>query len=131
MARWKGFRNKQNKCFYCFRTIEELKEQGIYMTVDHVIPKCRGGTNDLDNLVAACERCNNMKGESQNWYAGCVASEAFGNPEWYRDILLAEEEASKTERKGKDRGNRECESYIAGKGCFCVAKCQRQWRYEE
>lgn len=130
MARWKGFRNKQDKCFYCFRPVEELKKQGIYMTVDHVVPKCKGGTNDLDNLVAACERCNNCKGDSLKWYEGCAAIEAFGNPEWYRDILLAEE-TNEPKNKGKDRGNRECEDYISGKGCFCVAKCQRQWRYDQ
>jgi hypothetical protein len=27
-------------------------------TVDHVIPSSRGGTDDLMNLVAACDRCN-------------------------------------------------------------------------
>ena len=27
-------------------------------TVDHVIPISKGGTDDLNNLVAACSRCN-------------------------------------------------------------------------
>lgn len=31
-------------------------------TVDHVVPKSRGGANSWDNLVAACIRCNNAKG---------------------------------------------------------------------
>ena len=32
------------------------------MTVDHVIPTARGGDDGPDNLVPACERCNNDKG---------------------------------------------------------------------
>ncbi|MEU0943222.1 HNH endonuclease [Streptomyces canus] len=30
-------------------------------TADHVIPQARGGTHDLDNLVAACSTCNSAK----------------------------------------------------------------------
>ena len=32
------------------------------MTVDHVIPKTRGGEDSWENLVAACVKCNNGKG---------------------------------------------------------------------
>lgn len=39
-------------CAYCGRTAT---------TVDHVIPKARGGTDDESNLVAACVRCNSGK----------------------------------------------------------------------
>ena len=31
------------------------------MTVDHVIPKSRGGSNYWDNLVTSCGRCNSNK----------------------------------------------------------------------
>lgn len=31
-------------------------------TLDHIIPKCRGGKHRRDNLVAACYGCNNEKG---------------------------------------------------------------------
>ena len=30
--------------------------------VDHVIPKAKGGSDDMDNLVAACASCNQRKG---------------------------------------------------------------------
>ena len=33
----------------------------VVLHVDHVIPVSRGGTNDPDNLVAACESCNSGK----------------------------------------------------------------------
>lgn len=31
-------------------------------TIDHVLPKSKGGTSHLDNLVLACFACNNKKG---------------------------------------------------------------------
>ena len=34
---------------------------GIADTCDHVIPKARGGTDDLANLVPACRACNSAK----------------------------------------------------------------------
>lgn len=40
-------------CAYC---------GGLAKTVDHVIPIDRGGTNDKSNLVAACNKCNSLKG---------------------------------------------------------------------
>lgn len=33
------------------------------LTVDHVIPKVRGGKDTWDNLVTACIYCNNKKGD--------------------------------------------------------------------
>ncbi len=42
-------------CQYCGR------EQGG-LTVDHVIPRSRGGSSAWDNIVAACAPCNRKKG---------------------------------------------------------------------
>lgn len=33
-----------------------------HLTVDHVVPRSRGGSHDWDNLVTACTRCNQRKG---------------------------------------------------------------------
>lgn len=41
-------------CVYCDSPHE--------LTLDHVIPRSRGGSNSDDNLVAACRRCNCRKG---------------------------------------------------------------------
>ncbi len=43
-------------------------------TLDHVVPKSRGGSNDADNLVASCERCNTSKGNKllHEWRPGLV-----------------------------------------------------------
>ena len=42
------------KCVYCGSS-ENL-------TVDHVRPKSKGGTDTADNLVTACRPCNQAKG---------------------------------------------------------------------
>ena len=44
------------ECFYCKKelTLDE-------MTPDHVIPKSKGGTDWLNNIVIACESCNKQK----------------------------------------------------------------------
>lgn len=41
-------------CQYCGKS-------GVKLTVDHVIPKSRGGKNTWENCVAACEPCNYSK----------------------------------------------------------------------
>ena len=43
-------------CQYC-------KKQSKSLTVDHVVPKFRGGQESWENLVAACKNCNQIKGE--------------------------------------------------------------------
>ncbi|TRZ84908.1 MAG: HNH endonuclease [Streptomycetaceae bacterium] len=39
-------------------------------TVDHVVPISKGGTDDPDNLVAACTRCNYSKGNRMGQFFG-------------------------------------------------------------
>lgn len=43
------------RCQYC-------GEKNGDMTIDHIVPKSRGGVDSWDNLVTACRRCNNKKG---------------------------------------------------------------------
>ena len=49
-------RRDSYKCSYCGRS-------DIPLTVDHVFPKARGGSDTWENLVAACTVCNNKKGD--------------------------------------------------------------------
>jgi 5-methylcytosine-specific restriction endonuclease McrA len=44
------------RCVYCGAT-------HLPLTIDHVIPRVRGGTDDWDNLVCCCTKCNNAKGD--------------------------------------------------------------------
>jgi 5-methylcytosine-specific restriction endonuclease McrA len=40
------------------------------LTLDHVIPRSRGGGDTWENLVAACESCNGIKGDRSPRQAG-------------------------------------------------------------
>jgi 5-methylcytosine-specific restriction endonuclease McrA len=33
------------------------------LTVDHVVPRCKGGASTWDNIVASCAPCNRRKGD--------------------------------------------------------------------
>jgi 5-methylcytosine-specific restriction endonuclease McrA len=43
------------RCAYCGTNTEKL-------TLDHIIPKSRGGHSTFENCVASCRPCNNRKG---------------------------------------------------------------------
>lgn len=46
----------ESKCQYCRKPLAEEE-----ITLDHIIPVSRGGTNDSDNLCVACRSCNGKK----------------------------------------------------------------------
>ena len=50
------------KCHWCGRatrlTVEDAPDQA---TIDHILPRYRGGTNEPENLVSACKGCNGRR----------------------------------------------------------------------
>jgi 5-methylcytosine-specific restriction endonuclease McrA len=50
-------------CQYCGKT-------GGNLTIDHIVPKSRGGGETWENLVVCCARCNNRKGSKTLEEAG-------------------------------------------------------------
>jgi 5-methylcytosine-specific restriction endonuclease McrA len=55
----------QHTCQYCQAEMAAAK-----LTLDHVIPKSRGGGNTWENLVACCGPCNRKKGSRTPSEAG-------------------------------------------------------------
>lgn len=49
------FRRDNHECVYCGSKKD--------LTIDHVIPRSRGGRNTWTNLVACCQKCNLKKGD--------------------------------------------------------------------
>lgn len=47
-------RRDGNRCAYC---------DAHATTIDHVLPRSRGGADTWENLVACCLKCNNIKGD--------------------------------------------------------------------
>jgi 5-methylcytosine-specific restriction endonuclease McrA len=51
------------RCSYC-----GVKSKNL--TIDHVLPRSRGGKTDFDNCVACCKKCNDKKGAKTPREAG-------------------------------------------------------------
>lgn len=54
----------EGKCIHCQRKLA-LYPDGRPVgdaTLEHIIPKNHGGTDDIENLAIACARCNSEKG---------------------------------------------------------------------
>lgn len=49
-------------CHWCRRPVVFGGKEDDRATVDHVVPRSRGGANAMDNLRVACYRCNHRRG---------------------------------------------------------------------
>jgi 5-methylcytosine-specific restriction endonuclease McrA len=55
----------RNTCQFCSRALPASE-----LTLDHVMPRSRGGRSSWENLVACCYACNNRKGDRTPEEAG-------------------------------------------------------------
>ncbi|NTU96622.1 MAG: HNH endonuclease [Chlorobiaceae bacterium] len=55
LSRKNIFLRDNYQCQYCGKTDAPL-------TLDHVLPRSRGGESTWENLITACQRCNSAKG---------------------------------------------------------------------
>jgi 5-methylcytosine-specific restriction endonuclease McrA len=55
----------RNTCQFCGKPLPASE-----LTLDHVVPRSRGGSSTWENLVACCYRCNNRKGDRTPEEAG-------------------------------------------------------------
>jgi 5-methylcytosine-specific restriction endonuclease McrA len=56
------FARDRHRCQYC--------GSDRHLTVDHVVPRSKGGTDTWDNLVTSCAPCNRKKGDRPAHAAG-------------------------------------------------------------
>ena len=63
----------RNTCQYCGEALPPGE-----LTLDHVIPRSRGGNSTWENLVACCHSCNRRKGNRMitRWRYGAAARAA-------------------------------------------------------
>lgn len=66
-------------CCYCGQAIED---SGTSLTLDHLVPRSHGGSNEATNLVTACEKCNKSR-QDRDWreFAKAVAGYLNTDPE--------------------------------------------------
>ncbi len=77
-----------HRCQYCLRHLLPGK-----LTLDHVIPKSRGGQSTWENLVASCYPCNNKKSDKTPDEAGlhlAAKPRAFGMHAKHKQASAAE-----------------------------------------
>ncbi|MGE5860695.1 MAG: HNH endonuclease [Ignavibacteria bacterium] len=56
LSRKNILRRDSYKCGYCGRS-------DLPLTIDHIVPRAKGGNDSWENLIAACTLCNNRKGD--------------------------------------------------------------------
>ena len=71
-------------CQYCAE-----KPGALLLTVDHVIPRSRGGDHSWGNLVTACKRCNQHKGNQTTEEAGMYPLRRPFEPSYVALVLLS------------------------------------------
>jgi 5-methylcytosine-specific restriction endonuclease McrA len=59
LTRYNIFIRDMGQCQYCSKKLNKKR-----FTVDHVIPKSKGGESSWENLVACCHKCNSLKGDT-------------------------------------------------------------------
>jgi 5-methylcytosine-specific restriction endonuclease McrA len=90
------------RCQYC-----GVKGTAFELTLDHILPRSRGGRAEADNLCAACKPCNQRKGDrtpdearmpllsnpSALYYGlerAALSHAAAARPEWRKYLFLEE-----------------------------------------
>jgi 5-methylcytosine-specific restriction endonuclease McrA len=62
-------------CSYC-------GEDKIRLTIDHIVPKVKGGKSTFENCVASCKPCNNRKGSKT-----CSEAKMFPKAKAYQPTI--------------------------------------------
>ena len=82
--------NKTNgKCYYCGTQTVPFGSAPDSFCVDHVIPRTRNGTDDIENLVPACFSCNITKSSKGlfNWASEMVNENGERTGMFYFELM--------------------------------------------
>ncbi len=93
-------------CQYC----NKRKRRVI---IEHVVPACHKGPNELHNLVVSCQQCNGIKGPTV-WIPRNLDAITAESPEWKKRILASASPLQKERihwRKGAT--NKKMNKYVA------------------
>jgi 5-methylcytosine-specific restriction endonuclease McrA len=58
------FKKTKGRCWYCDAKLTKSGGNiGSDFCIDHLMPHKKGGSSEIDNLVACCNSCNSSKGQ--------------------------------------------------------------------
>jgi 5-methylcytosine-specific restriction endonuclease McrA len=77
LSRHNIFVRDADTCQYCGRRLQRNE-----LSLDHVVPRCRGGKTTWENVVCACIDCNRRKGGGDAAAAGLRLTRLPRRPEW-------------------------------------------------
>ncbi|MCK4305360.1 MAG: HNH endonuclease [Candidatus Eisenbacteria sp.] len=85
------YKRDRNRCQYC-----GARPPVTELTIDHVIPRSRGGRSTWENCVLACLRCNRRKSSRSLAEASIALQRTPKEPRWtpFISIPLAKRKAS-------------------------------------
>ncbi len=93
-TRWNLFKRDRYTCQYC-----GLQPGAAELTIDHLLPRSRGGTSDWDNCVVACIVCNSRKGSRTVQEAGLKLRKDPERPRWSPQLVLGLDSAKESWNK--------------------------------
>ncbi len=93
LSRYNVFRRDNFECQYCGTKAS--------LTLDHVIPKSKGGDSSWKNLITACSKCNNKKGNMTPKQAGLILRSVPKKPNLSHFL-----------REFSDRSNKDWEPFL-------------------
>lgn len=67
---WKAYEKREklakrqrNNCHWCGKQMNRRHLDPLSATLDHKVRKADGGGGNIENLVAACKKCNEERGK--------------------------------------------------------------------
>jgi len=58
------FNEQAGLCCYCQRSMTLRLNRPRTATIDHIVPRSKGGANSLFNYISACRPCNERKADT-------------------------------------------------------------------
>lgn len=79
VSRYMLYKRDNGKCAYCGRELSKKEA-----TLDHIIPRSRGGKTEWKNVALSCKRCNTRKNDRTPKEAGMPLKVTPFNPKLKR-----------------------------------------------
>lgn len=96
-TRFNVFRRDNFICQYCYYKFDPKN-----LTLDHVIPASKGGKKNWLNIVTACRKCNQKKGDKLLHECSMKLKQRPFAPKWQPNLKFGQRESNKVPPPWKD-----------------------------